>query len=309
MTIEEMNEINNNGLFLGNYQVVDIIGVGNESYIYKAYDEETKSYYAIKKIYNVGNENYGDLVLNTVETHPNIVNLLKVFDKKILCFEFIDGINVCDYLYEEGYFIQIDEIITMLCNISSALSFCHEHQIIHNDIHSENIIRKSDGEYILLDFGSSKLLNNNATQQALEHLKVFNKKRKEPIQWSRDIGLEFLAPEKWDDREKCSMQTDIYSLGILMFECLTGKVPFVFSRNESYEMARQLLMNAHKYSVPPPIFPLRKNAYEKKYRKKYEKDYPEWLETVILKCLDKKSEKRFSCGKELFDFVYNNTNC
>ena len=234
-------------------------------------------------------------------------------------------------------FVPVDEVLQLVSDISRALAFCHydiheycmdinkvykypensnkrgqtfelevdpndanrikiddlqrkalinEYAVIHNDIQSCNIMRKDDGGYILIDFGlAGKIDPEDYTQS------------------TRETGVrKYWAPERFDNI--ITTQTDIYSLGILMYEMLTGRIPFCFNENDKTQSVAIKLFENHRNTPPPAIFPLRKAAYESVNPDKvYEKDYPEWLEQVIFKCLEKKPENRFVNGKELYEYV------
>jgi serine/threonine protein kinase len=164
-----------------------------------------------------------------------------------------------------------------------------KYRVIHNDIHSDNIIRREDGNYILLDFGL-----------AIQGENVVRSSRRS------DGAPEFKAPEKWDGDTDLTTQSDIYGLGVVLYECLAGRVPFPLSSEESGSVkALYLLGESHKSQIPDSIYELRKAAYEKANPgQTYDApDYPQWLEEVIMKCLEKKPQDRFLNGKELYAYV------
>ena len=218
-----------------------------------------------------------------------------------------------------------EDVLHLLTGIGSALAYCHKdiykfcmdkeednlkddpndgtkvlldtktierlidkYRVIHNDIHSGNIIRREDGNFVLLDFGL-----------AIEGNDVVRSSRK------RNGAPEFKAPEKWDNESLLTTQSDIYSFGVVLYEYITGRVPFQFDKkNSNPSEAEYLLGKAHKEQQPPSIFELRKEAFEKAHPgATYEKDYPDWLEKVVMRCLAKSPAERFKDGKELHDFV------
>ncbi|GHV21975.1 hypothetical protein FACS189428_3270 [Clostridia bacterium] len=269
--------------------------------------------------------------------HPNIVHIYqprKVYDESIKAhkalveMDFVDGCDLRKYLETQNYFVPTEEILQLIQDISSALAYCHEdifkscmdkdidklqdhpqnplkalhdpsdekrliekYKVLHNDIHDGNVMRREyDGSYILLDFGL-----------AIEGEDTI------PSSSKRDNGRrEYFAPERYDvedDKEhklKLTEQMDIYSFGVLMFQMLAGRHPFTLENPKSLSQQMELKRN-HKGEPVPPVFPLRQAAYEAAHPgKTYEKDYPDWLEQVIMKCLEKKPENRFANGKKLF---------
>lgn len=251
--------------------------------------------------------------------------------------EYIKGSDIAKFIKQEKNFIPAQEVVNFVKDISSALSYCHydiykflvnvdeeyeykldsslkgqkfrvtsdshdnvittpqqekelvnEFKVKHNDIHAGNIIRKYNGSYILLDFGLAI--------QGDEVVRPSKKQAGVPQYWS---------PERFED--KISEQSDIYAFGCLAYYMLAGRLPYIYSEQDkqnSFEPEDVQLQRKHKNAPPPPIEPLRKAAYEKANQgKTYTKDYPDWLESVILKCLGKKPENRYANGKELYEEV------
>lgn len=262
-------------------------------------------------------------------SHRNIVHIYQprlLENHALVEMDYVDGKDISNYLSDNDNFLPVDEVIRMAEEISSALAYCHEdiykfcidpdednlecdpvngqkyliddstrkrlikkYKVIHNDIHSGNIMRREDGSFVLLDFGLA-ITGDDDVRNSSRH---------------ENGAVEFKAPEKWENDEILTEQSDIYSFGIVMYEYLTGRVPFPFDKTDSNKIkAAFMLGEAHKTQAPPPIHVLRKAYYEAKYPgKKYEIDYPEWLEEIIMKCLEKNPTKRFRNGKELNNCV------
>lgn len=331
--------------FLEEYTLLDELGQGGYATVYKvrhnnlgyirairvlnaiiAHGETDKTYQKFleecRLLLRLGNGN-----------HPNIVHiyqpLLKA-QRAIVEMDFVDGKDLYHYLEEKHSFVEIKDVLRLLSDIGSALSYCHEdiykfcmdkdednlqddpedgrkvlldnktkqrlinkYRVIHNDIHSGNIIRREDGSYVLLDFGL-----------AIEGDSVVRSSRR------KNGAPEFKAPEKWENDSILTTQSDIYSFGVVLYEYLAGRVPFLFDKKNSNPVeAEYLLGKAHKEQQPASIFDLRKAAFEHSHPgETYEKDYPEWLEMLIMKCLSKSTKDRFKNGKELYSFVLEYTN-
>lgn len=259
--------------------------------------------------------------------HPNIVHIYqpRLLDNKALVeMDYVDGQDIAHYLNQEHCFVPADEVIRMAMQISSALAYCHEgiyqfcmdrdldnlkddpndgskvllddsicqrliskYKVIHNDIHSGNIMRREDGTFVLLDFGLA--INGDEVVRSSRHT---------------NGAPEFKAPEKWNDDSLLSEQSDIYSFGIVLYQYLAGRVPFPYNKSLSNYKAEFELGEAHQKVAPPQIEALRKEFFERKFDgREYKKDYPDWLEEMILKCLCKKPENRFKNGKELYSFI------
>ena len=263
-------------------------------------------------------------------SHPNIVHIYQPLLRAQRAFvemDYIDGLDLYHYLEKKSSFVETDEVIKLLLDIGGALAYCHEdiykfcmdkdedelkddpndgskvlidestrqrlikkYGIIHNDLHSGNIIRREDGSYVLLDFGL-----------AIDGNSIVRSSRR------RNGAPEFKAPEKWDNDGILTTQSDIYSFGIILYEFLAGRVPFPFDcQNSNPIEAEYLLSKAHKENLPESIYALRKDAFERNHPgEEYRQDYPQWLEDVIMKCLAKKSADRYKNGKELYNKVKN----
>lgn len=261
--------------------------------------------------------------------HPNIVRIYKPDlrqNKAFVEMDYVKGNNIHEFLEQNQNFVECEEVIRLATQISSALAYCHEdiyrfrmfpaedklpegcligsivddaekrkelidtYKIIHNDIHSGNIMRREDGNYILLDFGLSVEGKEIAPSSTRSH----------------GGALISRAPELWDKGTKPTEQSDIYSLGVVLYQCLTGRVPFPCDINELKDdyKAQAEMGKAHKETPPPPIEAIRKEFYEKKYPgQTYKRDYPQWLEDVIMKCLSKNPADRFKNGTELYETI------
>ena len=263
--------------------------------------------------------------------HPNIVRIYRPLlrsQQALVEMDFIKGEDLSSFIAEQQ-FVEINEVITLAKEIGNALAYCHveiykycmdreldnlsddpndgrkvlmdcetkarlikKYRVIHNDIHSGNIMRGIDGRFVLLDFGLS-----------IEGEDVIRKSRRE------NGAPEFKAPEKWDG-DNPTTQSDIYSFGVVLYEMLTGRVPFVYDKSiKNSSEAEFKLSKAHKDAIPEPIIKLRGQAFEKKNPgQKYKQDYPDWLEKLIMKCLEKEPSKRFRDGKELYEFITSKSN-
>lgn len=323
--------------FLEEYTLLDELGQGGYATVYKvrhnklgyirairvlnaiiAHGEEDKTYQKFleecRLLLRLGNGN-----------HPNIVHIYQPLlraQRAIVEMDYVDGVDLFHHLEKKSGYVETKEVIKLLSDIGSALAYCHEniykfcmdkdednlkddpndgsklliddktrqrlinkYRVIHNDIHSGNIIRREDGNFVLLDFGL-----------AIDGDSIVRSSRR------RNGAPEFKAPEKWDNEGTLTTQSDIYSFGVVLYEFLAGRVPFLFNKQNSNPIeAEYLLGKAHKEEQPESIFALRKGAFEKTHPgESYEQDYPQWLEDVIMKCLAKNPEERYRNGKDLF---------
>ena len=261
-------------------------------------------------------------------SHRNIVHIYqpRLLDNHALVeMDFVDGQDLSNYLRANGNYLPADEVLQMVEQMSSALAYCHEdiykfcmdreadnlqddpmdgsrvlmdettrhrliekYKVIHNDIHSGNIMRREDGSFVLLDFGLA-ITSGDDVRKSSRH---------------ENGAVEYKAPEKWNNEASLTEQCDVYSFGVVMYEYLAGRVPFPYDKTVSKAEAEFRVYKAHLQQTPLPIFNLRKACFEAKHPNQiYEKDYPDWLETAIMRCLEKDPAKRFLNGKELHEFV------
>ena len=260
-------------------------------------------------------------------SHRNIVHIYqpRLLDNHALVeMDYVDGQDITHYLKDNGNYLPIEEVMRMVEEMSNALAYCHEdiyqfcmdpdeddlqndpidgskwlmdeatkkrliekYKVIHNDIHSGNIMRRRDGSFVLLDFGLA-IEGDEVVKSSSRH---------------ENGAPEYMPPEKWDNDTILTEQSDIYSFGVVMYEYLSGRVPFVCEGN-SFNARTKLYDKIKNSTSLPSILDLRKSFFEEKHKGEvFKKDYPDWLETAILKCLEKNPTQRFRNGKELHDYV------
>lgn len=219
--------------------------------------------------------------------NPNIIRVYQLhrINDSIAAveMEFVKGENLRDYLNANNNFIPYEEVLRMIVQISGALAYCHGKGIKHNDIHSANIMRRENGDFVLLDFGLAIKKNESG-------LTITRKKEGAP---------EYKAPEKWYGNEDPTTQSDIYSFGVVMYEYLAGVVPFSKNKYSDVELKEK-----HRKGQPDSISKCRQEYYKSKNTESsYVKDYPQWLEDVIFRCLEKNPNDRFKDGTELHKYI------
>ena len=208
-----------NKLLLGRYEIIEKIGEGGMAVVYKAKDRLLNRYVAIKILRPefVKDEQFVENFRKESQaaaglSHPNIVNVYDVGKEGNIHFivmELIDGKPLSQVIDEKGR-LDYKEAISIARQVASALSLAHKNQIIHRDVKPHNILITSTGTAKLADFGIARAVSKASIAEGSE--KIMG-------------SVHYFSPEQArgayvDER------SDIYSLGIVLYEMLTGKVPF-----------------------------------------------------------------------------------
>lgn len=208
------------GTVIGRYTLTELIGQGGMGVVYKAYDESLDRHIAVKMLPMVSSSDdayierfYTEARAAARLVHPNVVTIHEVGrheDVPYIVMEYIDGKTLKKVLNEQNGLLPPARIIPITAQILAALQLAHKHNIVHRDIKSENVMLAADGLVKVLDFGIARL-------DDLE----------ESVGASGEITgtAEYISPEQALG-EPVSDRSDIYSLGIVLYEMLTGGVPF-----------------------------------------------------------------------------------
>lgn len=226
------------------------------------------------------------------EPNPNVVKILNsgITESGSFPFiemEFIEGPDLEELLKEpHDPVFTISEIIKVAGQLANALSHCHKLSVKHGDIKSNNVkFNINTGNYMLLDFGLA-IMSDEQRRTSLRHAGA----------------VEFMAPEQ--NEGSMLFQSDVYSYGIVMYELLAGTVPFPLKDNG--QTARNIVMVSHMEMPLPDALELRQQNLPESWspeKKAKEMLVPQWIEDLIVKCLQKDPEARFSNGMELQEAI------
>lgn len=202
----------------GRYEIKEIIGVGGMAVVYKAYDNIDDRIVAIKILKDeyLSNEEFKRRFKNeskaiAVLSHPNIVRVFNVsFGDRIqyIVMEYVNGITLKEYIEQQGA-INWKEAVHFMGQILAALQHAHDKGIVHQDIKPQNILLLQDGTIKVTDFGIARFSRTDSNTTS-----------------DKAIGsVHYISPEQARG-EVTDDKADIYSVGVVMYEMLTGQLPF-----------------------------------------------------------------------------------
>ncbi|MDD5849380.1 MAG: Stk1 family PASTA domain-containing Ser/Thr kinase [Firmicutes bacterium] len=258
-------------LIADRYEVLEKIGTGGMSVVYKAKDHKLNRFVAVKILKQEFSDNANFVSKFRVEAqaaaglmHPNIVNVYDVGDEHgmyYIVMELVDGITLKKYIEKKSR-LSAKEAVSIAIQVAMGLEAAHRNHIIHRDIKPQNIIISKDGKVKVTDFGIAKAATSNTIT-------------------SNVMGsVHYTSPEQarggYSDE-----RSDIYSLGITIFEMLTGRVPF------NGETTVAIAIKHIQEPMPSP--------------RDFVPDIPVSVERIVLKCCEKSPDRRYQNITELID--------
>lgn len=248
----------------GRYEIIERIGTGGMADVYKANDRVLRRFVAMKVLKREFREDQNFVQKFKSEaraaagfTHPNIVNVYDVAEDRGLYYivmELVEGITLKDYIQKKGK-LTSKEVIGIAAQVSSGIASAHSNNIIHRDIKPQNIMISKEGKVKVTDFGIAKATSSNT------------------ISTNTMGSVHYSSPEQARGGFS-DAKSDIYSLGITMYEMATGQLPF--DGDSTVSIA---LKHLQEDIVPPSeIVP----------------DIPYSLEQIILKCTQKSADRRYA---------------
>lgn len=245
------------------YEILGKIGAGGMADVYKAKDHKLNRFVAVKVLKPEFREDTtfiskfrSEAQAAAVLTHPNIVNVFDVGEDDGVCYivmELIEGITLKEYISKKGK-LSVKEATSIAIQVSMSLEAAHSHGIVHRDVKPQNIIISMDGKVKLTDFGIARAASSNTIS-------------------SNVMGsVHYSSPEQvrggYSDEK-----SDIYSLGITLYEMVTGKVPF-----EGDTTVAIAIKHLQEEMVLPSV---------------YAEELPHSLEQIIMKCTQKSVDRRY----------------
>ncbi|MBE6665029.1 MAG: serine/threonine protein kinase [Ruminococcaceae bacterium] len=265
-----------NAIFDGRYQIVDTVGEGGMAVVYKATDLKTGDTVALKMLKDSISDNPQALrrFINESKAvammdHANIVKILDVSVKtehKFIVMEYIKGITLRDYMTKKVR-LSWQEATAFLAQILQALDHAHMRGVIHRDIKPQNIMVMEGGFIKVADFGIAKLPNAE-TVTMIDHA----------------VGtIYYISPEQARGK-KIDPRSDLYSLGVMFYEMLTGELPFM--ADTSYA-----IMTKHINEAPTPP-------------RQLVPQLPVGIEQIILCSMEKDPARRYQSASQMLRHIY-----
>ena len=258
------------GIVLGKrYEVLSKIGAGGMADVYKGKDTMLNRYVAIKVLKKEYREDenfvrkfHSEAQAAAGLLNPNIVNVYDVGEDRGLYYmvmELVEGITLKEYIEKKGK-LSHKEVISIAIQMCNGIGAAHAAGIVHRDIKPQNVMISRDGKVKVTDFGIAKAVSSNTIS-------------------SNAMGsVHYTSPEQARGGYS-DAKSDIYSIGITLYEMVTGRVPF------DGESTVEVAMKHLQQEITPPS--------------EYAPDIPYSLEQIILKCTQKNSERRYASTADL----------
>ena len=255
----------------GRYEIQEIVGVGGMAVVYKAYDNVENKIVAVKilKEEYTGNSEFLRRFMNeskaiAVLSHPNVVKVSDVSFGDLIQYivmEYIDGITLKEYIEQQGP-LSWNEAVHFTLQILRGLQHAHDKGVVHRDIKPQNIMVLPDGIIKVADFGIAR----------------FARSEQETITDKAIGSVHYISPEQAKG-EKTDEKADIYSVGVMLYEMLTGKLPF-----QAESAVSVAIMQLQK----DPVLPRDING-----------SIPLGLEQITMHAMQKETARRYKSAAEM----------
>lgn len=260
----------------GRYLIQSLVGVGGMANVYRGVDEKTGNAIAVKVLKEefLDNEELVRRFKNeskaiSILDHPNIVKVydVSVTDKlQYIVMEYVDGITLKEYLKQRGGALTWKETVHFATQVLGALQHAHSKGIIHRDVKPQNIMLLADGSIKMMDFGIAR----------------FSRAQSQTVSDKAIGSVHYISPEQAKG-DKTDARTDIYSVGVMLYEMLSGKLPF--DGDGAVSIAIMQISDKAK-----PLAQVAPNV-------------PEGLRQITEKAMEKDPAKRYQSAQEMLDAI------
>ena len=269
------------GKTIDNYRILEVIGRGGMGVVLKAVDTSLEKIVALKMIdpFLAEDENFVRRFKTEAKAlakldNPNIVSVqtLRETDKGLfMVMEYVDAKPLSKHLSEVGP-LSIKDIIAISKQLLNAIGHAHEFGIIHRDIKPSNILLCYDGKIKVTDFGLAKVIQQKGPASTVTQ--------------TRAGTLYYMSPEQVKGLKNVDTRSDIYSIGMTIYEMATGRVPFD-KTDSDFTIQKQIVDG----ELPSPV--------------KFNDSIPKKLTKIILKSIDKEPDKRYQTTEEMLEDIRN----
>jgi len=264
------------GSVLGNrYEILAVIGKGGMGWVYKARDREIDRVVALKVIRedlardeNIIKRFKDEIILARKVTHKNVLRIFDIAEaegRKFISMPYIEGRDLKDVITEEGA-LPVERALDIAGQVLEALKSAHDAGVIHRDLKPQNIMIDKEGTVCVADFGIAKSADTGGLTVT-----------------GQIVGTpEYMSPEQAEGKEVDS-RSDLYSFGLILYEMLTGKVPF-----KADSIISTLMLRLRE----KPQAPSKDNPA-----------VPPWLDRLVMRTLEKEVEDRYGSAEEILSDI------
>ena len=260
----------------GRYSIEGLVGVGGMANVYRGTDLKNGNRIAVKVLKEefLDNEELVRRFKNeskaiSILSHPNIVKVydVSVTDKlQYIVMEYVDGITLKEYLKQRGGALTWKEVVHFATQVLSALQHAHSKGIIHRDVKPQNIMLLADGSIKMMDFGIAR----------------FSRAQSQTVSDKAIGSVHYISPEQAKG-ERTDARTDIYSVGVMLYEMLSGRLPF----DGDGAVSIAIMQISEK---PKPLAEIAPNT-------------PAGLRQITEKAMEKDPDKRYQSAQEMLDAI------
>src|SRR5215472_4492363 len=254
----------------GRFQILEILGIGGMGAVYKAYDRDIDRIIALKCIRPELSNNpeivqrfTQELLLARQISHKNVIRIFDVRDSgglKFITMEYLEGRDLGSLMEERGK-LPAPEAVAIMRQACSGLAEAHAEGVVHRDLKPNNIMVEKNGRVVVMDFGIARAQENRLTQTGAI------------------LGtFQYMSPEQAKG-EKADARSDIFTVGIILYELLTGKSPY-----PSDTSIASLLKRTQEAAVPPSTL---------------DSGVPGAINAIVCKCLERELTRRYQSVEEL----------